>query len=76
MMENVEPIIASVITVAVLFLALSFGSAIFKSMADRMWDAIENLVGETVTAFIAIFCHCCAYHCLYIWSGKIKIQFH
>lgn len=55
MMENVEPIIASVITVVVLLLALSFGSAIFKSMADRMWDAIENLVGETVTAFIAIF---------------------
>lgn len=36
MMENVEPIIASVITVVVLFLALSFGSAIFKNMADRM----------------------------------------
>ena len=54
-MENVQSIIASIITVVVLFLALSFGSAIFKSMADRMWDAIENLVGETVTAFIAIF---------------------
>lgn len=55
MMENVEPIIASAITVVVLFLALSFGSASFKSVADRMWDAIENLVGETVTAFIAFF---------------------
>ena len=55
MRENVEPIIASVITVVVLFLALSFGSAIFENMADRMWDAIENLVGETVTGFIAIF---------------------
>lgn len=54
-MENVEPIIASAITVVVLFLALSFGSASFKSVADRMWDAIENLVGEIVTAFIAIF---------------------
>lgn len=54
-MENVEPIIASAITVVVLFLTLSFGSASFKSVADRMWDAIENLVGETVTAFIAIF---------------------
>lgn len=54
-MENVQSIIASITTVVVLFLALSFGSAIFKNMADRMWDAIENLVGETVTAFIAIF---------------------
>ena len=75
-MENVEPIIASAITVVVLFLALSFGSASFKSVADRMWDAIENLVGETVTAFYSDFCHCCAYHCLYLWSGKIEIQIH
>ena len=55
MMENVEPIIASVITVVVLLLALSFGSTIFKSVIDRMWNTIENLVGETASAFIAIF---------------------
>lgn len=55
MMENVQSIIVSIITVVVLFLALSFGSTIFKSVIDRMWDTIENLVGETASAFIAIF---------------------
>mgnify|MGYP005753272637 CR=1 FL=1 len=55
MMENVQSIIVSIITVVVLFLALSFGSTIFKSVIDRMWNTIENLVGETASAFIAIF---------------------
>lgn len=54
-MENVQSIIVSIITVVVLFLALSFGSTIFKSVIDRMWNTIENLVGETASAFIAIF---------------------
>ena len=54
-MENVQSIIVSIITVVVLFLALSFGSTIFKSVIDRMWNTIENLVGETASAFIAFF---------------------
>ena len=43
MMENVQSI-ASIITVIVLFFALSF-----------VWKVIEKFLGEIVTAFIAIF---------------------